>query len=74
MFDLMDYQMRKRWKLKLKKQKSQENTFRKAINAAAGRHIPQGTIKTVDADFPSETVKLSQKENKFKKNIQGTPK
>ena len=36
--------------------------LRKAINAAAGRHIPQRRIKTVVAIFPIEAVKLSEKE------------
>ena len=45
--------------LKLKKQRTAnvhnaEKTLLKAINAAAGRHIPQGRIKTMFANFSSE--------------------
>ena len=50
--------------LKLKKQQRPTNVyhaeknFRKSINAATGRHIPQRRIKTVVAHIPSEAVKL----------------
>ena len=65
--------------LKLKKQESPTNVYRaetlmKAINAAAGRHIPPGRIQKVVANFPSEALELSEKRMKFEENILGNPK
>ena len=62
--------------LQLKKQRPvnvyhAEKTLRKAINAAAGRHIPQGRIKKVVANFPSEAVKLSEKRDEIQRKITG---
>ena len=65
--------------LKLKKQQRPnvyhaEKTSRKAINAAVGRHLPQGRIKTVFANFPSEAVKLSEKRDEIQRKHPGDPK
>ena len=49
-------------------------TLRNAINAAAGRHIPQEIIKTVIANFPSEAVKLSEKREEFQRKHPIDPK
>ena len=65
--------------LKLKKQQRPnvypaEKTSRKSINAAVGRHIPQGRIKTVFANFPSEAVRRSEKRDEIQRKHPGDPK
>ena len=40
-----------------------KNSLRKAINAAAGRHIPQGRLKRVVANLASEAVKVSEEKD-----------
>ena len=48
-------------------------TTQNAINAAAGRHIPQRIIKTVVANCPSEAVKISERDE-IQGKYQGEPK
>ena len=63
--------------LKLKQQQRPINVYhaeknlRNAIRAAAGRHIPQGRVKTVVAKFLSEAVKFSENKPNSKKISRG---
>ena len=52
---------------------TRKKTLRKAINAAAGRHISQGRILKKVAKFPSEAVKLSERDEIQRKHP-GDPK
>ena len=49
-----------------------EKALMKAIKAAASRYISQVRIKTCVANFPSESLKLSEK-NEIKRNHPGDP-
>ena len=50
-----------------------EKLFRKAITKAAARHIPQGRIKEVIANFPSDAAKLSKERDELQKEHPGDP-
>ena len=48
-----------------------EETFRKLVTKAASRHIPQGRIKSVIPNFPTEAIKLTKERRATRTSTRG---